>query len=621
MKEGNNSYTFKCSVAFNCEDYYVIQHYKILKIQDIPSDERWKHAEASIKIHTSSRDTKDLIILNKINDVVTQHLETSKHIGNYKLKSNKEQVSQQFIQKSFTQARTNNQHLNEFNNDLTTFMVANDIPLWKLKNAEFNNFFEKYIKLKLPDESTVRKNYVPLCYEDVLRKIRKEIGNSSIWVSIDETIDVQGRYVASVIIGSLSSENLTKPIVLTVEHLEKTNFQTISKLFNDSMSILWPEKVLHDKVLLYVTDAAPYMEKSGHALKVFYPKLIHITYMAHGLHRLSEAIRDEFSNVDLLISNTKKVFLKAPSRVAFYYGKNFDKVKEVIDTFNPNDAKSIQNAQQLFNDNSIKNELSIILSNFQCITDTITCLEKSGINLGKSLELVQNVENKLSEGGRGIEFSKVKLSKVLSKNPGLSQIKKISEIISGEIRNDNEDLAELSPEDISCFKYAPIVSADVERSFSKYKEINTEKYLKTIRDKVLLNKSVRSLSPASDSDSSIKRRTGLRTDKGVVHTELPITKRIRKPKYMPEMDIDKTTTFIPVCTAAKNLSEFINTCDISVKSVDKNNLPLLIKIINSKLAGNALEATKYRDTEKWEDIKSILKGAFEHRASEGWIIQ
>ncbi|KAL4084308.1 hypothetical protein QTP88_028133 [Uroleucon formosanum] len=85
---------------------------------------------------------------------------------------------------------------------------------------------------------------------------------------------------------------------------------------------------------------------------------------------------------------------------------------------------------------------------------------------------------------------------------------------------------------------------------------------------------------------------------------------------MSEMDIDKATTLIPVFTGAKNLSEFINTCDIVVKSVDKNNLLLLIKIINSKLAGNALEATKYRDTEKWEDIKSILKGAFEHRASE-----
>jgi hypothetical protein len=76
--------------------------------------------------------------------------------------------------------------------------------------------------------------------------------------------------------------------------------------------------------------------------------------MVHGLHRLSETIRDKFSNFDLLISNTKKVFLKAPTRVgtfkekcpnlslppqpiiirwgmwldaAFYYGKNFDKVK------------------------------------------------------------------------------------------------------------------------------------------------------------------------------------------------------------------------------------------------------------------------------------------------------
>ena len=52
-------------------------------------------------------------------------------------------------------------------------MVANDITLWKLKTVEFKNFFEKYIKLKLPDESTMRKNYVPLCYEDVLCKIRK----------------------------------------------------------------------------------------------------------------------------------------------------------------------------------------------------------------------------------------------------------------------------------------------------------------------------------------------------------------------------------------------------------------------------------------------------------------
>ena len=60
---------------------------------------------------------------------------------------------------------------------------------------------------------------------------------------------------------------------------------------------------------------------------------------------------------------------------------------------------------------------------------------------------------------------------VLSKNPGYSQIRNICGILSGEISNDNEGIEELTPEDISCFKYAPIVSCDVERSFSKYKSM------------------------------------------------------------------------------------------------------------------------------------------------------
>jgi len=105
-------------------------------------------------------------------------------------------------------------------------------------------FFEKYLKLKLLDESTLQKNYSLLCYNEVLCAIR----NSPIWVSIDETIDVQGRYVASVIVWKLSSKECTKPIVLTEEQLQIVNFKRISQLFNDSISILWPEKIFHEKV-------------------------------------------------------------------------------------------------------------------------------------------------------------------------------------------------------------------------------------------------------------------------------------------------------------------------------------------------------------------------------------
>lgn len=47
------------------------------------------------------------------------------------------------------------------------------------------------------------------------------------------------------------------------------------------------------------------MVKSSKALKVFHPKLVHVTCMAHGLHRVAEVIRKKCQNVDRLISYTK----------------------------------------------------------------------------------------------------------------------------------------------------------------------------------------------------------------------------------------------------------------------------------------------------------------------------
>lgn len=66
---------------------------------------------------------------------------------------------------------------------------------------------------------------------------------------------------------------------------------------------------------MFRADGAPYMVKSGEALKICYLKLIHVTCMAHGLHSVAEVIREKYRNVDRLITNTKIIFLKAPSHV------------------------------------------------------------------------------------------------------------------------------------------------------------------------------------------------------------------------------------------------------------------------------------------------------------------
>jgi len=100
--------------------------------------------------------------------------------------------------------------------------------------------------------------------------------------------------------------------------LEKANHSTIAQLFDRALSIAWPTGIRHDKVLLFLSDAAPYMIKSGKYIKSFYPKVIHTTCVAHGLHRVAEEIRNQFPQVDELISNVKKVFLKAPSRTILF---------------------------------------------------------------------------------------------------------------------------------------------------------------------------------------------------------------------------------------------------------------------------------------------------------------
>lgn len=153
-----------------------------------------------------------------------------------------------------------------------------------------------------------------------MNKIRNKVEGKKVWSSIDETTDIEGRYVANVIIGTLASDSniTTSPgttMLLNSEVLDKANYSTISKLFEKSLNLLWPEGIQHNTIIL--SDAAPYMVKAAGVIKTFYSKILHVTCLAHGLHLIAEEVRKCFPNVDKLISNIKKIFLKSPYRVSF----------------------------------------------------------------------------------------------------------------------------------------------------------------------------------------------------------------------------------------------------------------------------------------------------------------
>jgi hypothetical protein len=57
------------------------------------------------------------------------------------------------------------------------------------------------------------------------------------------------------------------------------------------------------------------MVKVARGLQVLYPKMVHLTCLAHRLHRVAGMIRGTYPDVDKLISNAKKMFVKALLRV------------------------------------------------------------------------------------------------------------------------------------------------------------------------------------------------------------------------------------------------------------------------------------------------------------------
>ncbi|XP_022166130.1 uncharacterized protein LOC111041895 [Myzus persicae] len=423
---------------------------------------------------------------------VTHHIETAKHKRAVNRKNNTKTSTSQLQVTSFSKKST-------FNKDLCKAMLSANIPLHKINNDDFRLFLETYMKRDIPNESTLRKNYVNEVYSDTLNKIRDNIKGNKIWVSIDETTDVNGRYVANVVIGTLQTDQPGKVYLLNTEVLDKANYSTITKLFDKSMFLLWPDGIRHDDVFLFLSDAAPYMIKAGTTIKALYSKMVHVTCLAHGMHRVAEVIRGKFPEVDKLIAKIKQIFLKAPSRTilfknkvpdtplppqpiitrwgtwleaASYYCKYFNEVKSVVQELDPDEAVSIKISQNIFNHNSTSADLAFIHSNYGFLPDAILKLENQGLSVVEAINIIQNVQNKLENvfGEIGISIHE-KYKIVIEKNTGLKTIIKINDILTGQRKSFDGLPEDLTVSDLAYFKYAPLTSTDVERSFSRYKNL------------------------------------------------------------------------------------------------------------------------------------------------------
>ncbi len=436
---------------------------------------------------------KDIVC--KKRNHVDSHCASSTHIAALR-RADRSNMKQQTLP-VLTSSAMNDQVT--FARDLCEVFLAANIPLWKLTNDKVKNFFEKYTSYRLPSESTIRKTQVSALFHETLRKVREKVGSHYVYITVDETTDARGDYVANLLIGTLTRSEVGSPFLIASGTLERTNGSTVSAFVNDSLIRFYEGKPFSDLILVLVTDAAPYMGVVGRNLKEIYSNLIHVTCVAHGIHRLCEKVRELFPDVNRLISSSRKIFLKCPSRcdvykqhmgcalppdvvitrwgtwinAAVFFATHFEQFSAVIAALPDDGSKYVANVKSVLKSRTLPSDLAFINSYLHSLPEAIKKLETRGLSLNSQLAIVEDVRSQVSRipGSRG-GILKKKCDYIFTKNAGLSILIDVNDSFLHATSP-----PAMSPAILSSLTYAPLVSVEVERSFSEYKAILTEKRL------------------------------------------------------------------------------------------------------------------------------------------------
>nr|CAD7430107.1 unnamed protein product [Timema monikensis] len=127
--------------------------------------------------------------------------------------------------------------------------------------------------------------------------------------------------------------------------------------------VLWSSENNDEKFMVLLTDRVAYMLKTGSSLKVFYPKLIHVTCLAHAVHRVANHIRAQFPNINA-----------------------------VIQTFDEEDAVSIREAEVATSYSTVVSDLANVKSYFGNLPGVIVSLEARDLPLIESVKIMHTIQ-------------------------------------------------------------------------------------------------------------------------------------------------------------------------------------------------------------------------------------
>lgn len=430
------------------------------------------------ELTTSGRDLVCKICSVEIKyDLAHLQARVKEHVNSANHKKNSiDHKTQPRIEASLERANFLKRTGEEFRQDLCSALIAADIPLAKLRNSMFKSFLERRTGQKLPSISVLRSGTVETIYNRILASIRNTLMGKSIYLIIDETTDIMDRMQVNFLVGCLDGSPST-PMLAFVDYVDIANSSELYKSFLKCCRVIWPEDdIPYENIKLILTDQAAYMVKSVELMKILAADALHVTCVVHAFHRVAETLRSLHPTVNEFLGKFKEILrgskrrkrlfmsktgLTSPPKpvitrwatwliAAKYHCDNFDKVKKFVVEFNGS-AQNANDCKELMVGAKLRDEL-YSLSDYFFLIDVIFKLEKRNLRLDDSLEIVGQAFDKLLAGK--LDGPREKIKKSFIKNPDYTELFSIKDITK-KIN----------------FKYAPITSVDVERSFSRTKSL------------------------------------------------------------------------------------------------------------------------------------------------------
>lgn len=346
--------------------------------------------------------------------------------------------------------------------------LSADIPLQKLRHPKIKALF-KHFKIPIPSETSARRQ-LDILAEIKFKNICQILENKEIFLISDES-EINNKKYFNVLVGDILDPSSVY-LVDTVELDESLN----AKIIIHNTEMIFEKLNINIKnFVLYITDAAPYMIKSGKIFKEKNKKLIHVSCLAHLIHNCAMIVKSQYAATNKLISSVKMATVKNKTRInlfkrigrppdviitrwsswiraALYYSDNLIEIKKIIQEEFEDDGVLVENTKQAVQSVSLYNELVSIKKNYTTLIDIIDTFEGGMYTIETGYLSVKNIY--LGDDPLNL---KEYIRNRLEKN-GMSELM--------EMKND-----EISPSLYLALIKCPPTSILVERSFSMLKKL------------------------------------------------------------------------------------------------------------------------------------------------------